>query len=131
MDSHEALELCIKKGAICLPDSYPAKAGSRVFLTTSLTGCLMLFSMPEWIATRDKLITGKDGKVFFTDIATDKLWQKEIQNLIATGEELEVTKDRRIVISGYQVKAAQLEDTALWVPKGKFIELWNPKHFKE
>ncbi|MDH2915847.1 MAG: hypothetical protein PXX77_03125 [Gallionella sp.] len=131
MDSHELLELCIKKGAICLPDSYPAKAGSLVFLTTSLTGCLMLFSKPEWIVTRDKLITSKDGKIYFTDVVTDKLWQKEIQNLIATGEELEVTKDRMLAISDYQIKAAKLEEAVLWVPKGKFIELWNPKHFKD
>ncbi len=131
MKSLDPIELCIKNRSIRLPDTYPAKAGSRLFLTTSLTGCLMLFPVDEWLAIRNKLITCKQGKVFFTKRGLNKLWQIEIQNLIATGEDVEVTKDRRIEFSSYQARAAKMTDAMSWVPKEKYIELWNPRRYSE
>lgn len=54
MNDEKTVEIRIENRRMLLPDSYPAQAGSIVFLTGSIRGCLMLYQMQEWLSVRDR-----------------------------------------------------------------------------
>lgn len=122
MDSQEIIELKIENRAIRLPDMFAVQTGSRVFLTASPQGCLLLYKKQDWLPVRDRLLCND---------TTDKRMRAVLRFVIGHGEELIVEKGGLLRISKDLLKVAGLSDAALWVPRDDRIAIWSPKQFKD
>jgi MraZ protein len=111
-----------QKGRTSLPARYREVLASlgekRIVVTSGLDPCLVAFTMPEWLATEEKI-----ARLSQFDRAVQKLRRIYVSGAV----ECEVDDSGRVLIPPTLRDYAQLSKDVLWAGAGRYAELWDKK----
>ena len=117
--------MLISKGVARWTGRQPVPCGSRVVLTASPKGCLILYRMGTWRRIRTRL---------FPYLRTTEKKHRSIRQLarfvISHAEDAEVSPAGKLYISHTLRDFAKLGGLALSIATPSYIEIWSPKELR-
>lgn len=110
------------KNRIAFPKKFREELGNKLIITKGYEGCLLILSPAQW----EELVSDSVSGPFVSGLIRDTS-----RFLLGSASEVELDSQGRFVIPPYLVEYSVIDNDAVFLGLGRWVEVWSDKKWHE
>ena len=110
------------KNRIAFPKKFKDELGNKLIITRGYEGCLVIMSPVQW----KEMVADSISGPFVSSVIRDTS-----RFLLGSASEIDLDNQGRFVIPSYLIEYSDIQENAVFLGLGGWVELWSDKSWKK